>query len=43
VNICIRNLNTDKEKHKEIKHFLKEIWRRILGPVMAMKKKIGGY
>jgi heterodisulfide reductase subunit B len=33
INICIRNLDTNKEKKKATEHFWEEMYRRILGPV----------
>ena len=38
VNICIRNLDTNKEK-KKLNIFERKVYRRILGPVYDKKKE----
>jgi len=43
VNISVRNLDTNKRDRKQLNIFERKVYRRILGPVMKMKKKIGGY
>jgi len=39
VNVCIRNLDTDKERWKEIEHFERKVYRRILGPIYDNEKE----
>ena len=39
VNICIRNLDTNKERQKAIEHFERKVYKRILGPVYDNEKE----
>ena len=44
VNICIGNLDTNKERQKAIEHFFKgKCTEEFQAQYMGMKKKIGGY
>jgi hypothetical protein len=44
INICIRNLDTNNERERtQLNIFERKVYRRILGPDMTGKKKIGGY
>jgi hypothetical protein len=40
VNICIRNLDTNKERYKAIEHFERKVYRGILCPVYNNEKEI---
>jgi hypothetical protein len=39
VKSCIRNVDTNKEREKAIKHFERKVYSRILGPVYNNEKE----
>ena len=39
VNICIRNMDTNKDRQKAIERFERKVYRKIIGPVYGNEKE----